>query len=134
MRAVQTRALFSEGAETLALRAVPAGSAELRPVDDFDAVAAGLGYSSHATQLMRDGATTLALSIREATAWLDAGITPWAARVWLGQGFADADEAREYRRWGFLPRDAYWARRDGLTATSLRRHRHFLQALAGSRE
>lgn len=114
--------------------ATPATYAALRPVDELDAVALAQGYTTHASQLMRDGATALDLAIPDAAAWLDIHVTPWAAEVWMAEGFGDASEAREHRRWGFSPRHAHLARRDGLTASSLREHRRLFHVLARSPE
>ena len=102
---------------------------ELR--DRFEAVAKARGYDDHAARLMFDAAVSSGLPVADATEWLSADITPWGAASWLAQGFASGAEASEYRRWGFRPDSAYWARRDGVTAGTLRGYRNLAEILAG---
>ena len=102
---------------------------ELR--DRFEAVALAGGYDVHAARLMSDAAVSSGLPVADATEWLSANITPWGAAAWQAQGFGSGAEAREYRRWGFTPDSAYWARRDGVTEPELRAYRSLLEILAG---
>ena len=106
----------------------PGWTDELR--DRFGAVASALGYDFHATRQMFDAATAFGLPIAVATEWLEADITPWGVHGWLAQGFADGAEAIEYRRWGFTPELAYWARRDGVAEPTLRAYRTLIEVLA----
>jgi hypothetical protein len=96
--------------------AVPPAAAPAAAVptnaEHFAAAASAHGYDTESSQTMVEAAASLGLALGEAADWLDNDITPWGASTWVAEGFATGAEARPYRRDGYTPEGAYWARRD----------------------
>src|SRR5689334_20128955 len=101
----------------------------------FRDAAARYGYDDARASTMYAALPSLLVDPEVAATWMEAGFTTWSTRVWVEAGFAlDAvAEAAEYQRWGLNAEDAFWVRKDGTSATTLRERRALVEVLTATR-